>query len=265
LVSLQNTEGGFPKDFRFENPSSVKVTYGVVRTLAYLGIDKRSHIINSAVNWLVNQQEKNGGWHENPAIAIPKWVTWESTTRGVTWYTCQIAMLLREIGMDKTPVFKKAILFLEKTELSGGGWPSVENSRELDADSTVGIGNFLAKLYGKDHPSVLRAKRIFEERMSELAKKVSHKTIDDAYELTHLIFDEVPNYMYHLGDERVKRVLEMLLHVQGKDGGWKTFYSGGKSDAAITVYALRVLLSHGIVQKKTLQEMFDHAVKSCQS
>jgi hypothetical protein len=261
LVSLQNHDGGFPNDFEFTNPSSVKTTYRVARTLTYIGLDKRSHIIVSAIDWLVIQQEKDGGWHENPAITIPEWVTWESTTKSVTWYTCQIAMLLKELGMHETSAFRKAISFFEKTELPNGGWPPVIGMAELDADSSVGIGNFLAEIYGKDYPSFLRSKRIFEERMSELAEKVSHEVIDDAYELTHLISDKVSTYMYGIDDTRIRKVLEMLVQAQCKDGGWKTFYSGGKSDVAITVYALQVLVSHGILKKQTLQEMFDYVVE----
>ena len=55
----------------------------------------------------------------------------------------------------------------------------------------------------------------------------------------------------------------MLVQAQCKDGGWKTFYSSGKSDVAMTVYALQVLVSHEIVKKQTLQEMFDYAIKGC--
>mgnify|MGYP001026924852 CR=1 FL=1 len=263
LVSLQNHDGGFPNDFEFSNPSSVKTTYRVARTLTYIGLDERSHTIMSAVDWLINQQEKDGGWHENPAIIIPEWVTWESTTKSVTWYTCQIAMLLKELGMHETSAFRKAISFFEKTELSNGGWPPVIGMTELDADSSVGIGNFLAEIYGKNYRSFLRSKRIFEERMSTLAEKASHEVIDDAYELTHLIFDKVSTYMYSIDDKRIRKVLEVLVQAQCKDGGWKTFYSGGKSDVAMTVYALQVLVSHGIVKKQTLQEMFDYAVKGC--
>lgn len=263
LVSLQNHDGGFPNNFEFSNPSSVKTTYRVARTLTYIGLDKRSHTIMSAVDWLINQQEKDGGWHENPAIIIPEWVTWESTTKSVTWYTCQIAMLLKELGVHETSAFRKAISFFEKTELPNGGWPPVIGMTELDADSSVGIGNFLAEIYGRDYLSFLRSKRIFEERMSELAEKVSHEVIDDAYELTHLISDKVPNYMYSIDDERVRKVLKMLVQAQCKDGGWKTFYSGGKSDPAITVYALQILVFYGIIKKESLQEMFDFAVKRC--
>jgi hypothetical protein len=146
LVSLQNEDGGFPNHFEFSNPSSVKITCRAVRTLTHIGIDGRSHIVTSAARWLINQQEKEGGWHENPAISIPELVTWESTTKAVSWYTCQIAMLLKELGMHETTAFKKAIHFLEKTEMRNGGWPSVVGLKELDADSTVGIGNFLAEI-----------------------------------------------------------------------------------------------------------------------
>ncbi len=257
LISLQNNDGGFPNNLEFNASSSVKITCRVVRTLIQIGVSKHSHIVTSAVNWLLKQQEKDGGWHENPAIALPEWVTWESTTKSVTWYTCQIAKLLGELGMQKSEAFKKALSFLEKTELSNGGWPPVDGLEELDPDSTVGIGNFLVTVYGNNYPSVVRARRIFEERIAGLAAKVKHETVDDAYELTHLVFDEFPNYMYNLDDMRVRRVLEALVHVQREDGGWKTFYSCGKSDAAISVYALRVLVSHGIISKETLQEMFD--------
>jgi prenyltransferase beta subunit len=260
---LQNADGGFPNDFESDNPSSVKTTYRVVRTLTQIGIDKCSHTITAAINWLTNQQENDGGWHENPTITIPEWVTWESTTKSVTWYTCQIAMLLKELGMHETTAFRKAIFFFEKAQLPSGGWPPVVGQKKLDPDSTVGIGNFLAKIHSANHPSVLRAKKIFEERMSELAKKVSQETVDDAYELTHLIFDEVPNHMYNLSDERVRKILKMLVNAQRKDGGWKTFYSDGKSDVAITAYALQVLISHGILKKEFLQEMFDCTVEGC--
>jgi len=263
LISLQNDDGGFPNNLETNTPSSVKITYKVVRTLNYIGVNKKSHIVKSAINWLMNQQEKDGGWHENSALIIPEWVTWESTTKGVTWYTCQIAMLLKELELHETNEFRKAISFLEKTELPNGGWSPVAGLKNLDPDSSVGIGNFLAEIYGKNYPPFLRSKRIFEEKMSELAEKVSHEAIDDAYELTHLIFDNVPNYMYSLDDERVRKVLEMLVHAQRKDGGWKTFYSGGKSDVAITVYALQVLVSHGIIKKETLQKMFDYTVREC--
>lgn len=261
IISLQNNDGGFPNNFEFNAPSSVKFTCRIVRVLTRIGVDKRSYMIISAVNWILNQQEKDGGWHENPAITIPNWVTWESTTKGVTWYTCQIAMLLKELGMQKTRAFGRAISFLGKTELQTGGWPPVDGQRELDPDSTVGTGNFLAAFYGTNHPSFLRAKKIFEQRLTELAEKVQRKTIDDAYDLTHLILDEATNYMYSLDDERVRKVLEMLVKVQREDGGWKTFYSGGKSDVPITVYALQVLVSHKIIKKETLQEMFDRTLR----
>jgi prenyltransferase beta subunit len=262
LISLQNDDSGFPNNLERGNPSSVKITYRATRTLTQIGVSKDSHTIVSAVNWLIKQQEKDGGWHENPTIALPKWVTWESTRKSVTWYTCQIATLLHELGMEKTDTFRKTVSFLEKAEMPNGGWPSVVGSKQIDPDTTVEIGNFLAKIHGPDYPPFLRVKKMFEEQISALAKKIAHETVDDAYELTHLVRDEVPNYMYSVGDKRVKKSLKMLIQVQREDGGWKTFYSGGKSDVAITVYALQVLVSHKIIRKTTLQTMFDHAMKN---
>jgi hypothetical protein len=261
LISLQNTDGGFPNNLEPDSPSSIKITYRAIRTLTQIGVSEHSRIVMSAVNWLLNQQENDGGWHENPAIAIPKQVTWESTIKGVTWYTCQIAKLLKELEMRETLAFQKALLFLEKTELPNGGWPPVDGSKELDPDSTVGIGNFLATIHGDSYPSFMRAKKIFEGRLTELVEKLENETIDDAYELTHLVFSETPNHMYTLGDERVRKVLETLIEAQHEDGGWKTFYSGGKSDVGITVYALQLLVSHRIIKKETLQEMFEDAIK----
>jgi prenyltransferase beta subunit len=88
LVSLQNDDGGFPNNLEPNSSSSVKITYKAVRTLTQIGVSKHSQIVTSAVNWLLKHQENDGGWHENPAITIPEQVTWESTTKGVTWYTC---------------------------------------------------------------------------------------------------------------------------------------------------------------------------------
>lgn len=259
LVSMQNADGGFPNNLEQGNPNSVKATYKAARTLVTAGIAQRSNTIASAVKWLVSQQAQDGGWHENPAIKIPESVTWESTTKSVTWYTCQVAKLLDELDMSGEPAFKKAVSFLEEAELPGG-WPPVAGQQDIDPDSTVGIGNFLARLHGTSHHSFLKAKAIFEERMSVLAQKVAHETVDDAYELTHLVFEDAPNFMYDEGDERVERVLEALVRAQREDGGWKTFYSGEKSDAAITAYSLEVLVLHGVIDKSDLQEMLDQVI-----
>jgi len=261
VISTQNHNGGFPRNLQKELPSSVKTTYRVLQTLHRVGVDKHSYIMTSALEWLLKWQENDGGWHENLAINLPEWMTWESTSKSVTWYTCQIGKLLRQLQMQNTKAFKKIIDFFESNELPNGGWSAVKGLNGPDPDSTAGIGDFLAQVRGEQHLAVSRARKIFDSSMAELIPKVRKERIEDAYELTHLIFDNPQNSMYKIGDKRVMTLLKALIEIQREDGGWLTFYSEGKSDVSITVYALQVLVSHDVLDKTVLQKMFDEALK----
>jgi len=261
VVSLQNGDCGFPRNLQKESPSSVKTTYRVLNTLHKVGFDRRSYIMTSALNWLLKWQEDDGGWHENLAINLPEWMTWESTSRSVTWYTRQIGKFLQQLKMQNTKAFKRIIEFFESSELPNGGWSAVVGVDGPDPDSTAGIGDFLAQVIGGQHPAVSRARKIFDSSMDKLIGKVKKERIEDAYELTHLIFVKPQNSMYEKGDKRVMTLLRALLEAQREDGGWLTFYSKGKSDVPITVHSLQVLISHGILDKTVLRHMFDVTLK----
>lgn len=156
---------------------------------------------------------------------------------------------------------KKICALFERSELKTGGWSAVVGLNGLDPDSTVGIGDFLAQAVGRRHSAVSRARKIHDSCMTKLITKVNSERVEDAYELTNLIFDNPQNSMYRSGDERISTILRALVAAQRKDGGWLTFYSGGKSDVPITVFLLRVLVSHSIINTSTLQNMFDVALK----
>lgn len=263
IISMQNKDAGFPRNLQKRQPSSIKITYRVIQALHRAGFDRRSYVMTSALDWLLKWQELDGGWHENVAIVLPEWMTWESTSRSVTWYTCQIGKLLQQLKMQKTKTFKKIIDFFVKKELPDGGWSAVVGKDEPDPDSTTGIGDFLAPILGKKHPAVSRAKKMFEASLANLLSKLEKERIEDAYELTHLVFETPQNFMYHKGDRRITTLLETLVKVQRKDGGWRTFYSEGKSDAPITVFSLQVLVSHSVISKSSLQRLFDFAIAEC--
>ena len=231
-----------------------------METLHKAGVDRHSFIITSALDWLLKWQETDGGWHENIAVIIPEWMTWESTSQSVTWYTCQIGKLLQQLKMQNTKTFRKIIDFFRKSELSSGGWSAVVGLEGADPDSTAGIGDFLAPILGRKNPAVSRASRMFESALTKLLDKLRKERIEDAYELTHLVFETQPNLMYQRDDTRIRTLLEALIKAQRKDGGWLTFYSEGKSDVPITVYSLQTLLSHGITRKSALRTMFDSAI-----
>ena len=114
-------------------------------------------------------------------------------------------------------------------------------------------------MLGKKHSTVSRAKKMFEASLASLLSKLEKERVEDAYELTHLVFEMPQNFMYNKGDRRIGSLLETLVTVQRKDGGWRTFYSEGKSDVPITVFSLRVLVSHGVISKPSLQKLFDSA------
>jgi len=223
-------------------------------------VEKRSYIMSSALDWLLKWQEIDGGWHENVAIILPEWMTWESTSQSVTWYTCQIGKLLQQLKMQNTKAFKKIVDFFIKSELPDGGWGAVVGRDGLDPDSTTGIGDFLAPILGKKHPAVSRTKKMFESNLANLLSKIEKEKVEDAYELTHLVFETPSNLMYQKGDKRIMALLEALVKVQRGDGGWLTFYSEGKSDVPITVFSLQVLVSHGVISRSMPQRLFDEAL-----
>jgi len=260
LISMQNDDAGFPRNLQKGQPSSIKTTYRVLQALRRSSVEKRSYIMSSALDWLLKWQEIDGGWHENVAIILPEWMTWESTSQSVTWYTCQIGKLLQQLKMQNTKAFKKIVDFFIKSELPDGGWGAVVGRDGLDPDSTTGIGDFLAPILGKKHPAVSRTKKMFESNLANLLSKIEKEKVEDAYELTHLVFETPSNLMYQKGDKRIMALLEALVKVQRGDGGWLTFYSEGKSDVPITVFSLQVLVSHGVISRSMPQRLFDEAL-----
>lgn len=262
IISMQNKDAGFPRNLQKGQPSSIKSTYRVLHVLHRIGFDKHSYIMASALDWLLKWQEMDGGWHENVAVALPEWMTWESTSQSITWYTCQIGKLLLELKMQNTKAFKRIVNFFTTTELPKGGWSAVVGQNGPDPDSTTGIGDFLAPILGKKHSAVARAKKMFESNLTKLLSKVQKEEVEDAYELTHLVFDTPPNIMYQKSDKRIGILLKALAKAQRTDGGWLTFYSEGKSDAPITVFALQTLISHDAISKSSLQKSFDSTFKT---
>jgi len=262
LISMQNEDAGFPRNLQRGQPSSIKSTYRVLQALLRAGVDKRSYIMTSALDWLLKWQEIDGGWHENVAVILPEWMTWESTSQSVTWYTCQIGKLLQQLKMQNTKAFKKIVDFFIKSELPDGGWGAVVGRDGPDPDSTTGIGDFLAPILGKRHSAVSRAKRMLESSLANLLSKIEKEKVEDAYERTHLVFDTPSNLMYQKGDRRIMALMEALVKVQRGDGGWLTFYSEGRSDVPITVFSLQVLVSHGVISQSMLQRLFDEALNA---
>jgi len=134
VISMQNKDSGFPRNLQKAQPSSIKSTYRVLQALHRAGVDKRSYIMASALNWLLKWQEMDGGWHENIAITLPEWMTWESTSQSVTWYTCQIGKLLQQLKMQNTKAFRRIIDFFKGSELPNGGWSAVVGQDGPDPD-----------------------------------------------------------------------------------------------------------------------------------
>lgn len=159
--------------------------------------------------------------------------------------------------MQNTRAFRKIIDFFIENELPSGGWSAVVGMEGVDPDSTTGVGDFLASILGRKHQTVSRAKSVFESALKKLLDNVKKERIEDASELTHLVFETQPNLMYQRNDRRIRTLLEALVKVQRKDGGWRTFYSEGKSDVSITLFSLQVLTSHGMISKPSLQRFFD--------
>jgi len=63
---------------------------------------------------------------------------------------------------------------------------------------------------------------------------------------------------YDASDPRVKRMMEALVEIQRKDGGWRPFWAE-ESDPVYTVLAVKVLILSGMLVRQDLEA----DVKAC--
>ncbi len=94
LITQQRSNGSFPS---YLDPKiwGMRETVRNALLLLKVGLPQDGVNVNSAVKFILNHQNSDGGWSENPLLNIPPEIVELSNERSVTWITADIIELLR--------------------------------------------------------------------------------------------------------------------------------------------------------------------------
>ena len=258
ILKRQNPDGGFPNQFDGK-ASGLKATYTTAALLARCGMPSRCFPVHGALEFILGQQQPDGGFTEAQDVPIPEWMTWESKRKSVTYYTARIIELLHLVGMDETEAFRKAVEWLRGMQSPDGTYPVCEGAAP-DPDTTVGVAFIMRELYGEDDPVYKKGKELFEGYLSELAEDAERgyhfhqgeQEENDVYHLTHLLDESIIKAGYDLNDPRVQKIASAICETQRDDGGWRVFWTD-HSDPTYSAYALKLLVWLGVLPEEELR------------
>lgn len=212
--------------------------------------------VSGAVRFILNHQNPDGGWCENPALEIPPQTAWVSNKHTITWLTADEVQLLRSVGRAEQPPCQAALTGLRATQDRQGGWPSVARDTARreddlgDPDATAQITFLLSEICGEEDPAYRDGRDLFERHLDQWAQDVERgysirrgdrqRQALDVYTLTHLLLSclvDAPRRLhtgYDVGDPRVARGMAKLVEIQREDGGWAEKWSTAAGSSAWT-------------------------------
>ncbi len=121
LIKQQCSNGAFPSRLDPEN-WGMRETVRNTLLLLKVGLSPEGVNVASAVQFILSRQRPDGGWSENPSLAIPPWMVELSNEQGVTWITADVVELLRQVGMRECRECKAALEWLRTMQNRHGGW-----------------------------------------------------------------------------------------------------------------------------------------------
>jgi len=219
LESMQNHDGGWSWQLETGRPSGVSQTARTLELLLKTGEDKHSETVKRAVQFLLQRQNPDGGWSENPQLEgiILKEHNWIST-RYSGFQTADAILALADAGYENDDRVRKAIEFLRRAQNEEGGWPSYVGPDYPYEGSDVA---------STDH-IVLAFLRLGEPKNSDVLRNavkalLKHRNdwdspIDSATALNVFLMLDYP-----LEHEYVKEHVKNLVETQKLDGGWNWF------------------------------------------
>jgi hypothetical protein len=272
LVKQQHADGAFPSGLDPEH-WGMRETARNALLLLKVGLPPQGVNVGSAVRFVLDHQNADGGWCENRALKIPPHMTELSTERSVTWIIADVVELLRQVGMADHPATQAALAWLKGMQNRHGGWYTYSGAigeREDtpgDPDSSAQIAFLMGEIYGKNDPVYLKGRALFERNLDECVRDVERgyrirfrdgqREELDAYSLTYLFLSwllDPPRRLqsgYDASDPRAKRILEALADIQLADGGWRPFWTQ-ESTPIYTALAVKVLVLSGMLQREDL-------------
>jgi hypothetical protein len=274
LLTEQGSDGAFVS--QLDPPKwGMRETIRNALLLLRLGLSPKRLNLDSAVQFVLDHQNPDGGWCENPSLRIPPFVqTFLSNERSVSWLSADAVHLLRQVGMEGSVQCQAALKWLRVMQNPHGGWRSFakdaggQPDTTGDPDSTALVTFLMREIYGERDPVYLKGRELFERHLDQTAHDVERgyriRSLDgqreevEVYELTHLLLSwlgDPPRRIqsgYDVGDLRVKRMMEALVDIQRGDGGWRPFFAEGSSPI-YTVLAVKLLVLTGLLPREDLE------------
>jgi hypothetical protein len=274
LLEGQRADGAFPSQL---DPKTLGMQETVRHTLLLLkvGMPATGVNVSSAVQFVLQNQNPDGGWCENPALKLPPEQTWLSNEHSITWLTADVVDLLRQTGRGEGPECQAAVKWLRAMQKPGGAWPSLAGEPQVgsvDPDATVQIGFLMGELYGEDDPAYRQARALFEGYLDACAQDAARgyrlrprdgeREPLDVYTLTHLLLSwplDPPRRFqrgYDATDSRVRRMMEALMEIQQDDGDWRPFFAE-ESSPVYTLLAVKVLILSRMLDREDLKAQIE--------
>lgn len=269
LISRQRPDGGFPSTWDAAQ-HGVRETERAVRRLLHSGLGPDTLNVAAALRLLLQVQRPDGGWSENPALKLPPTALALSTTVGVTWLTAEVVQTVQEAGADEmTEHYWRALDWLYGWHCSDGGWPALEGQDQPDPDSSALITFLLQDVYGENDPIVQQGRLYYERCLTRIAKDAQQRGYDvrgercglDVYHLVDTVLEpRAAAAGYDVNDERVAHIVEAVVDIQRRDGGWRPFWLE-ESDPTYTAYTVRALVWVGALPREVLVEMLQRYLR----
>lgn len=269
LLSRQRPDGGFPSAWDAAH-YGVRETQRAVRRLLHCGLGMDTLNVAAALRLLVQVQRPEGAWSENEALKLPPSVLALSTTAGVTWLTAEVVQMIQEAGTDElAEPYWRALDWLYGWRCSEGGWPALAGQDQPDPDSSTLITFLLQEAYGESDPIVQQGRLYYERCLTRVAKDAQQRCYEvrgercglDVYHLVDTVLEpHAAAAGYDINDVRVAHIVEAVVDIQRRDGGWRPFWLE-ESDPTYTAYTLRALVWVGALPRETLVEMLRRYVR----
>jgi hypothetical protein len=267
LLETQMPSGGFPSRLDKE-VEGVRETCRHSLLLLMCGLLSKGQVISKSVDYLLENQRKDGGWSENPSLRIPSHILELSTKDSITWLTADIIHLLRMAGLGETTQCGRALSWLRAMQNPNGGWPMFAGYESgFDPDSTAQILFMMRDIHGEESNMWRKGVPLFEKCLDQVARDVERgyyvapngeKRQNEIYHLTHLLLSSLVDTNrrmkagYDLRDKRVKKIVRGMIETQREDGGWKPFFAKESSPTSTTL-ALKLLFWLGVLSREELR------------
>lgn len=230
LSGLQNPDGGFPFDMHKGNLSTHNETTVALWWLEELEL-LQSQIAQQAFDYLLNTQQPDGSWDEDPRLAeyeLPPWIKLNDP-RTRLYLSAYVAYWLALGGRTSMPAFRKVLHFLARHQDETGKFLGYLHTTWIATAAFLMAGKRYAGI-SRNGMHVLSARELSAWEDSQIA-----------WALDCLSQAGMPKK-----DPFVSKCLTELIRRQAADGSWAS-EDGEAAAVGASIQAIKVLKRHGFV------------------